>query len=185
MHHTSVTLEKPGKEEKGRRCLWKLHPTSSPTKQQVAFCFYTALSLHNYSSEGLCLNREKVKQLYRKIHNIQFWALSCMHSLQSFSHARSLSGSSPSSDVQSSWIIKLFPQNRALWVYGRGLLLFIRECSCMAQCEPDKSEGSFMDVASCLFIPLRLNHLCLERPDEVRRWHNRLHLRNELFNHSL
>lgn len=43
----------------------------------------------------------------------------------------------------------------------RGLLLFMKEYSCMAQCEPDKSEGSFADVKGCLFIPPQLNHFVL------------------------
>lgn len=68
-----------------------------PTKQQAALCLETTLSLHNYSSEGRRLNRDEAKRLRRKIHNMHFSA-SLVHAFP----AERLSGSSRSSDVQSS-----------------------------------------------------------------------------------
>lgn len=125
-----------GKEETAF-CLWKPHPTPSMTKKQAALRLRTTLSLYKYSSEGICLNRENVKLLYRQTHNIQFSALSSMRSQRNISHClKPLRLQSPFGP--SSCVIKLFPQKRALCVQRAGLFLFRKEYVCMAQCEPDK-----------------------------------------------
>lgn len=46
----------------------------------------------------------------------------------------------------------------AVRVTARAFIVYER----VAQCEPDKSEGSFADVKGCLFIPPQLNHFVLE-----------------------
>lgn len=78
-----------------------IQPLPRPNSR-FALCLDATLSLHKYSSEGTCLNRGRVKQLYRQTHNTHFSALSSEYSQVSVSRAGSLSGSRPSSDVQSS-----------------------------------------------------------------------------------
>lgn len=56
-----------------------IQPLPRPNSR-FALCLDATLSLHKYSSEGTCLNRGKVKQLYRQTHNTHFSVLSSEYS---------------------------------------------------------------------------------------------------------
>ena len=83
----------------GRTPCWPFPESSNQPlpypKAQAGLCLWTILSLQNYSSEGLCLNKGKVEQFDCQTDNTQFSALPSMYSQRSVSQSGSLSGRSP------------------------------------------------------------------------------------------